>query len=101
MGLRIGVGVFLCLTVAFAQKSKKKAKESEASDRDSFSWRAAASPYVKGVVYFSQGLIEEALPYFLGALEKAPHSAGIHYYLAQIAYAQRDYPRMLTHAEKA
>lgn len=101
MGLRIGVGVFLCLTVAFAQKSKKKAKESEASARDTLSWRAAASPYVKGVVYFSQGLIEEALPYFLGALEKAPHSAGIHYYLAQIAYAQRDYPRMLTHAEKA
>lgn len=101
MGLRIGVGVFLCLTVAFAQKSKKKAKESGASARDSLSWRAAASPYVKGVVYFSQGLIEEALPYFLGALEKAPHSAGIHYYLAQIAYAQRDYPRMLTHAEKA
>ena len=100
MGLRIGVGVFLCLTVALAQKSKK-AKESGASTRDSLSWRAAVSPYVKGVVYFSQGLIEEALPYFLGALEKAPHSAGIHYYLAQIAYAQRDYPRMLTHAEKA
>lgn len=58
-------------------------------------------PYTKGVAYFSMGLTEEALPYFLNALERAPNSAGIHYYLAQVAYLQRDYPRMLTHAEKA
>ncbi len=101
MGLRIRVGVFLCLTLTFAQKSRKKGREGGASAVDTLGWRAAAGPYVKGIAYFSQGLVEEALPYFLSALEKAPHSAGIHYYLAQIAYAQRDYPRMLTHAEKA
>jgi len=100
MALRACTGVFLLLALAFAQKSKKK-KPSGDSLQDSAGWRAAVGPYTKGVAYFSMGLTEEALPYFLNALEKAPNSAGIHYYLAQIAYAQRDYPRMLTHAEKA
>ncbi len=94
------ISVFLLLALALAQKSKKK-KPAGDSSLDSTGWRAAAGPYVKGVAYFSMGLIEEALAYFLNALEKAPNSAGIHYYLAQIAYTQRDYPRMLTHAEKA
>ena len=93
-------GVLLLLALVFAQKSKKK-KTTGDSSQDSTGWHAAAGPYVRGVAYFSMGLTEEALAYFLNALEKAPNSAGIHYYLAQIACMQRDYPRMLTHAEKA
>jgi len=100
MVLRAGQIVLLLLAVVFAQKSRKK-KSAPFLLSDSVGWRAASGPYVKGVAYFSMGLTEEALSYFLEALEKAPNSAGIHYYLAQIAYAQRDYPRMLTHAEKA
>ncbi len=93
------IRLFLLIAFLFAQKFKKK--KPELHSPDSVGWRAAIGPYVKGVVYFSQGLVEESVPYFLSALEKAPNSAGIHYYLAQVAYVQRDYPRMLTHAEKA
>jgi len=100
MGRRGWWGVFLCASVVLAQKAKKRSS-SEPVFPDSVGWRAAVGSYVKGVTYFSQGLVEEAIPYFLRALEKAPHSAGIHYYLAQVAHVQRDYPRMLTHAEKA
>ncbi|GIV23978.1 MAG: tetratricopeptide repeat protein [Bacteroidia bacterium] len=87
----------------FAQKkpqSPKKDKDHTAS-ADTHVWRQAVPPFVRGVVLWSQGLSEEAAEFFYKAAEAAPHSPGIHYYLARLAYTQEDYIRMLTHAEKA
>jgi len=101
MALR-GWGLLLVLTTLVCAQKKSKNKSAPAlAKQDTLTWRGAVEPFVKGVVYVSQGLFEEATPYFLRALEQAPDNPAIHYYLAQIAYSQNDYPRMLTHAEKA
>lgn len=98
IGLLGLVGLFL-----FAQKkpqSPKKPKD-PTLPVDTQAWRAAAPSFTRGVVLWSQGLSEEAAEFFYKAAEVAPHSPGIHYYLARLAYTQEDYIRMLTHAEEA
>lgn len=84
----------------FAQKAKAKSKPSSPAP-DTLSWRQAVPAFVRGVVYFSQSLYEEAAEYLSQAAEAAPNSPGVHHYLAQVAYRQSDPIRMLTHAEKA
>ncbi|MCS6789791.1 MAG: tetratricopeptide repeat protein [Bacteroidia bacterium] len=91
-------GVLLVIPLVWAQVGKKNRKQTIV---DSVAWRNAASSFARGVALFSQGLIEESVEYFSKAAEAAPQSAGVHYYLARIAYQQGDYIRMLTHAEKA
>ncbi|MCS7297799.1 MAG: tetratricopeptide repeat protein [Bacteroidia bacterium] len=80
---------------------QKRPSKTSASARDTTAWLAALPYFTRGVVLFTQGLIEEATEYLSKAAEAAPHSPGIHYYLARAAYAQGDPIRMLTHAEKA
>lgn len=87
------------LSGAFAQKQGKKKTVSPSPDTTA--WRRAIGPFTRGVVLFSQGLTEEAADFLEKSVEVAPHSAGIHYYLSRVAYAQGDPIRMLTHAEKA
>lgn len=93
--------VGLVLTnAAFAQEQKKKQRSGKGAI-DTTAWRAAAAPFTRGVVLFTQGLIEESAEFLEKAAEIAPNSAGIHYYLSRVAYAQNDLIRMLIHAEKA
>ncbi|MCX8112157.1 MAG: tetratricopeptide repeat protein [Bacteroidia bacterium] len=86
-------------TLIYAQKKSKQRNLS--ANADTNAWRGAAPAFTRGVVLFTQGLIEEAADFLEKAAELSPNSAGIHYYLARIAYAQGDPIRMLTHAEKA
>lgn len=96
------VGLFLgLLAVLFAQKRPVKKKPASGPARDTVGWRAAATPFVRAVVLFTQGLYEESAEYFSRAAELDPNSPAIHHYLARLAYHQGDYIRMLTHAEKA
>lgn len=95
---------WVCFVLLFiplwAQKSGKGKKKASLA-ADSLSWQRAVPAFVRGMVYFSQSLYEEAAEYLSQAAEAAPNSPGIHHYLAQIAYRQSDPIRMLTHAEKA
>jgi len=101
---KVGIGLLgLVGVLLFAQKKAqppKKPKDPTVTV-DTQGWRQAAPPFTRGVVLWSQGLSEEAAEFFYKAAEIAPHSPGIHYYLARLAYTQEDYIRMLTHAEEA
>lgn len=98
-GLWVCVAFCLACSGALAQKKSRQRISSGASDTTA--WRQAIVPYTRGVILFAQGLVEEAADFLDKAAEAAPNSAGIHYYLARIAYAQGDPIRMLVHAEKA
>ncbi|RMF51387.1 MAG: hypothetical protein D6750_03745 [Bacteroidetes bacterium] len=89
------------IAVLAAQKRPPKKELPLRPAQDTGGWRAAAPPFVRAVVLFSQGLYEESAEYFSRAAELAPGSPAIHHYLARLAYHQGDYIRMLTHAEKA
>lgn len=93
VGITIGCG-----SIAFAQKKKQRSVKGAP---DTLAWRTASTPYTRGVVLFTQGLIEEAADFLEKAAETAPNSPGVHYYLSRVAYAQNDPIRMLIHAEKA
>ncbi|MEN2992031.1 MAG: tetratricopeptide repeat protein [Bacteroidia bacterium] len=84
------------MAISWAQKRSR-----QTSKVDTLRWQAAAAPFTRAVVLFSQGLYEESAEYLYKAVEVVPNSPGIHHYLARIAYMQGDYLRMLTHAEKA
>lgn len=92
---------FFSILLLFGQKAPKKKRTVPSLGRDTTAWRQAMPHFTRGVVLFSQGLTEEASGYFYEAAEAAPHSAGVHHYLARMAYQQGDPIRMLTHAEKA
>lgn len=87
-----------CTTRAQDQKRRQRAVK---GTTDTTAWRAAAAPFTRGVVLFTQGLTEESADFLEKAAEASPNSAGTHYYLSRVAYAQNDPIRMLIHAEKA
>ncbi|MCS7153064.1 MAG: tetratricopeptide repeat protein [Bacteroidia bacterium] len=98
--LLISLFLLLFSQACLAQK-KLKSPKGHSPQRDTTAWRTAVPYFSRGVVLFTQGLIEEAAELLEKAAEAAPHSPGVHYYLSRIAYAQGDFIRMLTHAEKA
>lgn len=93
--------IVFCVACSGALAQKKSRSRGTPVASDTTTWRQAVVPFTRGIVLFSQGLVEEAADFLDKAAEVAPNSAGIHYYLARIAYAQGDPIRMLVHAEKA
>ncbi len=98
---KTSIVLLLLAAPLLAQKPGRGKKKDTSPPVDSLSWQRALPTFVRGMVYFSQSLYEEATDYLSQAAEAAPHSSGIHHYLAQVAYRQSDPIRMLTHAEKA